>query len=298
MSSYVFANGIRMHYLHWGYAGDPPLLLLHGLASNARIWERVAPLLAEAGYRLLALDLRGHGRTDRPEAGYDFETVTADVAAFVQALDLERPVLMGHSWGAMVALEYASRWPEGASSPAALVLVDGAIGGMRDIPGATWEAVRERLAPPRLAGVPVARLLERLRDPSRPWQPDEQAVEIILANFDLFDDGTLAPRLTFERHMRLLRSIWEFDVWERYPRVACPVLMVPAEPPEPRSEEEALYLAMKRQAAARAAEVIPDLRVHWMPDTIHDVPLQRPDALAGAVLAFLREVGLGAGGPA
>ncbi len=74
-NSYLRLNHLRFHYRYWGGEGRP-LVLLHGLASNARIWDakRVAPRLAEH-FRVFALDQRSHGLTDRADDGYDFPSI-------------------------------------------------------------------------------------------------------------------------------------------------------------------------------------------------------------------------------
>src|SRR5947209_13357686 len=108
LDGYVSANGLKLHYLRWSSpasspASSPknlPIVLLHGLASAARIWDFVAPLLAERGYTVTALDQRGHGESDKPDSGYDFATILADDNAAVQALGIEHPIIVGHSWGA------------------------------------------------------------------------------------------------------------------------------------------------------------------------------------------------------
>ncbi|MGZ6270161.1 MAG: alpha/beta fold hydrolase, partial [Candidatus Limnocylindrales bacterium] len=71
----------------------------------------MAAELAVAGHDVTAVDLRGHGESDRPTVGYDFETVVADLAGLVERLGLDRPVLVGQSWGADVVLEVAVRQP-------------------------------------------------------------------------------------------------------------------------------------------------------------------------------------------
>src|SRR5262245_51079713 len=103
--SYLLLNGLRFHYRDWGGAGQP-LVLLHGLASNARIWDLVAPRLTPH-FRALALDQRSHGLTDPAEDGYDFPSILNDLRAFIEALDLQKPILVGHSWGASTVLQYA-----------------------------------------------------------------------------------------------------------------------------------------------------------------------------------------------
>ncbi|HZQ34479.1 MAG TPA: alpha/beta fold hydrolase, partial [Dehalococcoidia bacterium] len=80
---FVEANGLRFHLYDWGGAGRP-LLLLHGLASNARIWDFVAPLLRSHA-RVVAVDQRGHGLTSAPDSGYGFAETAADAAALIAA---------------------------------------------------------------------------------------------------------------------------------------------------------------------------------------------------------------------
>jgi pimeloyl-ACP methyl ester carboxylesterase len=290
-SSYLLLNDIRAHYLRWGSGGnEQPVLLLHGLASNARIWEGVATQLLETGLAPIVPDARGHGLTDKPDGDYGMETFLRDLVAFIDIAHLERPILVGHSWGGTLALEYAARFATGARAPAGLVLVDGGFTQMDQFPGATWELMRERLTPPKLAGTPVESFLSMLDGASQNWQPDDQAVQAILANFEISSDETIYPRLSFEHHMQILRAIWEFPTYECFERVRCPVLMVPASPPDPLSDDEEAFLKFKRTGLAQAHSWLGDLRVHWMEDTIHDIPLQRPAELASLIIDFVVEV--------
>ena len=83
-------TAVQLHYVDWGGEGAP-VLLVHGLGSTLHIWDLVAPLLT-AGRRVVALDLRGHGLSEKPDHGYDFATIAADVEAFVHALGLHTPL--------------------------------------------------------------------------------------------------------------------------------------------------------------------------------------------------------------
>jgi pimeloyl-ACP methyl ester carboxylesterase len=167
ISSYLFTNNLRVHYLKWGSLTiERPVLLLHGLASNARIWELAAPRLAQAGLRPLAWDGRGHGLSDAPDGDYGFDTYLRDLSAFIETCGLERPLLVGHSWGGLLALDYAARRPVGPRAPAGIVLVDGGMNQFDDS-GLSWEEVRERLTPPRLAGTPLAEFMQLLQQYSR-----------------------------------------------------------------------------------------------------------------------------------
>jgi pimeloyl-ACP methyl ester carboxylesterase len=286
-SSYLLINELRVHYLRWNRGGSRlPVVLLHGLASNARIWELVAPNLVDADHDVLALDLRGHGLTDKPDGDYGFDTFHRDLAGFIDALDLERPLLVGHSWGASLALDYAARKSIGSRSPSGIVLVDGGMSQLDQVPGATWESTRQRLTPPRLAGMPVDAFVERVQNANSRWQLDDQAIQIILANFDIREDDTISPRLSFDHHMQIVRAMWEFKTYERYDQVRCPVVLAPARPPAPRSQAEAEFLASKEQGLARIQSHHPGVKVYWQEDTIHDIPLQSPVELAQLIVQF------------
>lgn len=110
----AFANGILQHYVIAGEGTDAPVvLLLHGWLGTSYSWRKVIPLLAE-GYTVVAPDMRGLGDTDKPESGYDAETMAHDVRALLETLGLgERPVIVvGHDMGAPVALVYAYDNPD------------------------------------------------------------------------------------------------------------------------------------------------------------------------------------------
>jgi pimeloyl-ACP methyl ester carboxylesterase len=305
-SSYLFLNNLRLHYLQWDPKNDgQPVVLLHGLASNARIWELVAPSLLNYGLNPLAYDQRGHGLTDKPDGDYGLATFSRDLAAFVEACSLESPVLVGHSWGAWVALHYAARFPAGPLAPLAIVMVDGATHHWRDDPDATWETISQRLRPPPLAGMRLSTFLKNLHDPQRPWIPDEQATSIILGNFEIHEDeldvehpngkgqnedeGRIYPNLSLNHHMQILRAMWDFDIYQHYRRLRCPVLLVTALPPGPYGPEEEAYIASKRKGVAAVQQIVKDLSLTWMADTIHDIPLQKPVELGEIMASFINQ---------
>ena len=105
------ANDLRFHALAAGPNDGPLVLLLHGFPELAQSWRRQLPALAGAGYRAVAPDLRGYGKTD-VRGPYDPATLTDDVAALVHALGSERAVVAGHDWGGLVAWLCAVFRPE------------------------------------------------------------------------------------------------------------------------------------------------------------------------------------------
>lgn len=86
-------------------------LLLHGWPEDGSSWAHVAPLLADAGYRVVCPDLKGFGRSDAPRKGYDPATLADEISQLIQALGAHKAVLVGHDWGGAVALSTAFRHP-------------------------------------------------------------------------------------------------------------------------------------------------------------------------------------------
>ena len=292
MDSYLYLNGLRFHYKNWGGPPDgQPLVLLHGLASNARIWDLVAPHLVERGLRVFALDQRGHGLSDVPPDGYDFATIVSDLREFVRALNLEHPLLVGHSWGASTVLEYAARHSAGPFAPAGIVLVDGGVVDMGDSPYMpTWEAAEEILRPPPLAGTPREEFLDMIRRIAGEAYTDQMG-DIVLGNFLVREDDTIAPRLPLDKHMTIARALYKQEKGSLYPRVRCPVLAIPATPPGEPTERARIFVAQQEKGIARLKESLPAARVVPFPDTLHDVPLHRPAELAQVIGDWRPETG-------
>lgn len=286
---FVELNGLRFHYRDWGGpASGRPIVLLHGLASTAHIWDLAAPRLAERA-RLVALDQRGHGESAKPDTGYDFGQITADLEAFLAALGLERPVLVGHSWGGNVVLAYGATRPEGPRAPAGLVLVDGGTLELQGRPEMTWERAERELAPPDLSALTMGELRAMAPnwDLAEVWSPAVEAAA--LAVFDELPDGRVRARLSRANHIQILRALWEQRPSQLYGEIRCPVLIVPAARTGDNTQRApggAAFLEMKRQALAQATAVLPQAEVIWL-DSVHDVPLMRPAELAMAIERFI-----------
>jgi pimeloyl-ACP methyl ester carboxylesterase len=115
----TLATGVRLHYAAQGDPRGEVVLLLHGYGDSWFSYSRVLPLLSER-YRVYALDLRGHGDSDRPTAGYAMRDLAADVLAFMDAQGIVRASVVGHSMGSFVAQQVALAAPDRVTS---LVLV-------------------------------------------------------------------------------------------------------------------------------------------------------------------------------
>jgi pimeloyl-ACP methyl ester carboxylesterase len=261
------APDVSLHVVTWDRGDRVAFLLVHGLASNCRTWERVAEHLHREGHPVAAVDQRGHGQSDKPDGGYDFATLCDDLLAVVDALGYDRPVVAGQSTGGNVAVELAARAPQRLRGVAG---VDGgAIELRRQFPA--WDDCARALAPPRLAGSPAAAAEERLRTAHPTWS--DWGIEATMANFERLPDGTIRPWLSFERHMMILRSLWEHRPSAILPGLKVPTLLVMADSGDGWS-------ARKRADAAELATSAPDVRVEWFAPADHDVHVQFPGELA------------------
>ncbi|WP_407149889.1 alpha/beta fold hydrolase [Bradyrhizobium sp. ORS 86] len=106
------ANGVRLHYVIGGPDNAPLLVLLHGWPQTWYTWRKVMPPLAQAGFRVVAIDYRGAGESDKPAGGYDKATMAADIRALVHELGAGPVNLVGRDIGVMIAYAYASQWPD------------------------------------------------------------------------------------------------------------------------------------------------------------------------------------------
>jgi pimeloyl-ACP methyl ester carboxylesterase len=106
-------EGYRLSYDEYG-SGDRPVVLIHGLLMNRHMFERLGPALADRGHRVIAIDLLGHGRSDRPEdlQRYSMPLFAYQVNALLDHLGVETAVVGGTSLGANVSLQMAVRFPE------------------------------------------------------------------------------------------------------------------------------------------------------------------------------------------
>lgn len=280
--SFVLVDGVRLHFQEWGSPdSSETVVLVHGLGSSSHIWDLVGPLLAADDIRAVALDQRGHGASDQPDSGYDFGSVVGDLSGFMKAVGIPLPaVLVGHSWGASVVLNFAVTHP---SRAAGIVLVDGGTSS----PGErwSWEQTESRLRPPDLDGLKWADLHERMsRNNGAYADPRAEAVGRSLFNVDA--DGRVTRRFRIPNHMQVVRALWEQRPAELLPQVRCPVLIAPAR----QASDAPDMQANKSVSIDRALRLVPHARVRWFDDTVHDVPLQRPRELATKISEFVRQV--------
>lgn len=272
-------NGISLHVVDWSASCDEmaghstPVILVHGLASNARLWDCAARELTRLGHRVIAIDQRGHGRSDKPDDGYDIATVTNDLSLLIDSLvtrdvHWSRPLVIGQSWGGNVVIELAHRCGDKIRGVCA---VDGGIIHLqRHFPD--WNDCASVMAPPRLAGTKATRLRSAIRSMHPDWHDD--AVDGAMHNMEHLDDGTVQPWLTFDRHITVLRGLWEHSPFDLFASINVPVMLMPA---IADGDDD------KRARAREADELLARGLICWFDNADHDLHAQQPENFARAV---------------
>jgi len=255
-------DGVGLRYLEWP-AGDekqPGVLLIHGLSSNALIWKRLAHLLA--GRRVVALDQRSHGRSDSPATGYGNEQLAADAAFAITELGLARPIVAGHSWGALIALELAATFPDLVGG---LAVVDGPIAPMSMF--MTWDEAATRMQPP----LPVYKGLDEATGAVRDYLREAWDIDLVdFVEAGLVEEGgAWRSTLTAPVRLEILKAMFGAQPELLLPRVEAPILVAAAGD----------FRDWRERQVAMATEIRPDAAVHWY-DSAHDIPLIRPAELA------------------
>jgi pimeloyl-ACP methyl ester carboxylesterase len=248
-----------------------PFVLAHGLASNALLWRNVAEALNDHGHAVAVVDLRGHGRSERPEVGHSTAQAADDLSAISSALGWQgrRPVAVGQSWGGNVVLRAA----RDQSAWGGVATVDGGwihLGNRFPSFDACWT----QLAPPDLSDRPPAEVIAWIRSMVSGW-PDDAAAAVA-GNLEL-RAGSVHNRLDREHHRSILHSLWADDPADVYPDIAVPTHLMVA--------------GSSRSADVDHAEsMISDATVTWYPDAHHDLHLQHPRTVSEQLLQLVQRV--------
>ncbi|MGN6700470.1 MAG: alpha/beta fold hydrolase [Thermomicrobiales bacterium] len=267
-SRFVSANEQTIHYLDWGGAGRP-ILLLHGLRDQAHEWDTIAPLLRPFG-RVIALDQRGHGASSHPPTGYAPEDFAADLAAFCAALALPASVVIGHSLGGRTAYLYAADHPE---QVIALAVIDiGADAAPATIPGAI-AALQAGYGPFQTHDEATHTLLGGNR------QPNASMRRYLEYNLHRDADGRLAWRYSLDAAIAATRLSRARAYWDVVRRLRVLTLLVRGA----RSD------VLPPAEAAQFCATVPDHRCTLVeiPGAGHLVPQARPYELAAILQDWL-----------
>jgi 3-oxoadipate enol-lactonase len=260
-SAFASAGGTVVHYSLAGGAGAPPVVFLHSLGTDLRIWDGVVQALG-TDRAIVRYDLRGHGLSDCPPGPYRLADFVADLRGLLERLAVARAVLVGISIGGLIAMEYALHHPDGVES---LVLADtaGRIGTAEHW-HARIEAVRraglERLVPTALETWFTESFRERESARARGY-------------------GNLLARTPAEGYVASCAVLAESDLDERATAIRVPALVMTGE------EDRATPPAEGRALAA----AIPGARFESIPGAAHLPCIEQPERMASAIRRFLEE---------
>ncbi len=271
ISSFVSVNGVRLHYLDFGGEG-PPAVLHHATGFHAWMWTPIAAVLTRR-YRVLALDGRGHGDSEKPLSGYRWEGFVADLVAFVETLRLGRVLGVGHSLGGTTTAGAAAARPDLFT---ALALLDPILfprefsGAIEDNPMAAaarrrrevWGSAKEVLAS------------YRGRGPFVKWT--DEALRLYVDHGFAREAGQVRLKCPPAIEAQVFSMELRDDLWSTLERVQAPTLLV-------RGEESEAFSA---NDAAEALRRLPRGELATIAETTHTFPMEVPGKVGELILAF------------
>jgi pimeloyl-ACP methyl ester carboxylesterase len=254
-------DDVQLHYEDTGGRG-PPLLFVHGLGSSSRDWaEQVAPFADR--YRVLRVDLRGHGQSERPPGPYRIADFSRDVAVMLRRLDAAPAHVVGLSMGGMVALQLAADAPRLVRR---LVVSNSTADTRLQTWADVWFYVSRRVAVQVLGMRRVGRLIAgRLF-----VEPEQEDLRREFVRRWAENDK--------QAYLWSVDAIMGWSVWDRLSSIQVPTLLV-------SSEHDYTPVAEKN----RIASEMPRAELAVIEDARHAVPVEKPDAFSATVEAFLEE---------
>jgi len=215
-------DGVNIQLADWAGKGKN-VISVHGLTANCRCWDVIAPAVVPK-HRLLAVDLRGRGLSDKPETGYSEEHHLRDLTCVMDDLQLENAVLMGHSLGGYISMGFAARHPERV---AGLILIDA--GG--DLSQAHWDKVTAAIKPAidrlerSFPSVDAFLDLMKLAPFLQPWSDE---IETYFRYDVVEDEGGVRSRIQPAHIREEVSNKRETGAAQYYSKLNCPVLILRA----------------------------------------------------------------------
>jgi pimeloyl-ACP methyl ester carboxylesterase len=273
------APGERIHFLDWGGAGEPGVLLLHGLSNTSWSWAPVARRLRGTRH-VVAMDLRGHGLSDAPTEGYDEEGFVADVTAVAEGSGLlaaagARVVLAGHGFGGIVAAWAAAAL---ADRCAGLVLADGGWESIEASSGMELdEFLRNLDEPPEVLRSMTAFLADRAGFDPTTWDADqERAARATVVETHA---GRVVPSTRPHALDGSVRAMFAYEPRSTLATVPAPIVALVGADDEGERGRALATASGDRVAAGRGP-----IAVVSLPHVGHNLMRYRPDAVTAAIL--------------
>jgi pimeloyl-ACP methyl ester carboxylesterase len=275
----VRGHGVELALAVWEGKGVP-VLCVHGLTANCRSWDVIAERLAPRR-RVMALDLRGRGLSDKPRAGYSVERHCEDIRAVLTHLDLPPVALMGHSLGAVIAVAFAARFPGRVDH---VILVDGGGKLTREQTERVFAGIKPSLD--RLGKVfPSFETYTAAMKQApflKPWNP---ALEAYFRYEVEGVKGGVRSRVHPAHIVEEAANLKKFDVGECYRKVCCPTLILRA----PHGMLAANDILLPKSAVKKMVAEIPAAWLAEIKDANHYSIMFQPNKTRDRVIAAFLE---------
>jgi len=239
-----------------------PLVFIHGWAASHRFWKYQIKKF-QTSYRVLAYDLRGHGDSDKPATGYQISNHVTDLEILLSYEKITEPILIGHSLGGMIALQYAL---ESQNQAAALVLV-----GTNPHPVPTIKRSLQFSLLSWIISLSRSRAAKFTR--TQIFAPDVDPELVDWVNQDSLRTPTHVIRQT-------LTVVKAFNVTDNLPEIVCPVCIINGE----------YETAVDPKAVTQMLQLMPQAEFKSIPGSGHNVMLEKADAFNDALASFLRRL--------
>ena len=264
----------------------PAIVLLHGLSSTSMIWDLICPKLIDS-FSSYAIDLRGHGNTSKPNTGYDFHTIIKDINHCIEMLGLSNFILIGHSWGGNLALDYASKF----KNVKQLILIDGGFIEFTAIPGINWPLIKKFLTPPDVSKLKWDELVLKMEKNERTnislnW--NEKTKSIRKNSFIIDEKNYVTRKLTINNHLKILKNLYNHHPSDLFSKVNIPTKIIEAKRNNIESEVHLGFEFMKEKIFPQM-KIFPNYSITTMEETLHDIPLHKPEELVNIIKKFVKE---------
>lgn len=274
-SSHLIVNGISLHHVDWGGSGEI-LLFLPGMGHTAHIFDEFAPLFSDR-YRVLGLTRRGHGRSGQPDSGYDADSLSRDLRGFMDAMEVERVHLIGHSMAGNEMTRLAARHPDRVAS---LVYLDAAYDRSRILELSDFEGRYAVADAPALSSWDA--LIEWHEAYFGFWS---NALETDLRDRYVAESIGLRPVIGVATGTKLLEGL--IDYRPEFTRVTVPALLLYAQPENVEGKSDYNYVKWYRDQVATMPSMFLDAQTIELPNTHHYLFLDRPADVRAAMDIFL-----------
>lgn len=218
----VKGDGLEINLAVWEGTGKP-ILCVHGITANCRCWDVLASSLAPE-YRVMAMDLRGRGRSDKPDTGYSLDHHIRDIHRLLDNLDIDQAVIMGHSLGAFIGLVFAAQYPDRIDR---LILVDGGGDLSKEQMDQVFIGIKPALDRLEMVFPSEEAYLKKMSEPPfiQPWSP---AIETYYRYEIEPTEGGVHTNIHPSHIQEEAANIREVACATFYPKVKCNVLILRA----------------------------------------------------------------------